>query len=61
MENWPGDYAYTVEFCKAQDKTKATPWVVSIVVIYKLYFLSRIYDSYMPSFLVFQQAIKIVC
>lgn len=31
MENWPGEYAYNVEFSRAQDKTKATPWVVSIL------------------------------
>lgn len=36
MENWPGDFAYSVEFCKAQDKTKATPWVVSIILFYNV-------------------------
>jgi hypothetical protein len=29
MENWPGHLHFTVEFSKAQDKTKATPWIVS--------------------------------
>jgi hypothetical protein len=29
MELWPGDQNFNVEFSKAQDKTKATPWIVS--------------------------------
>lgn len=28
-DNWIGDFNFTVEFNKAQDKTKATPWIVS--------------------------------
>ena len=28
IELWPGDLNFTVEFSKAQDKTKATPWIV---------------------------------
>ena len=29
IDNWPGELGYCVEFNKSQDKTKATPWVVS--------------------------------
>ncbi|EFX89004.1 hypothetical protein DAPPUDRAFT_304717 [Daphnia pulex] len=29
MELWPGHLKFTVEFSKAQDKTKATPWIYS--------------------------------
>jgi hypothetical protein len=29
IELWPGDLNFTVEFSKAQDKTKATPWIVN--------------------------------
>lgn len=32
MDNWAGEFNYTVEFSKAQDKTKATPWVVSTLI-----------------------------
>lgn len=28
MDNWTGLHNFTVEFSKAQDKTKATPWIV---------------------------------
>ena len=28
IELWPGDLNFTVEFSKAQDKTKAPPWIV---------------------------------
>lgn len=33
MEMWPGHLNFTVEFSKAQDKTKATPWIVSFSLL----------------------------
>lgn len=35
LETWPGPLNFNVEFSKAQDRTKATPWIVS----YLIYFL----------------------
>ena len=29
MENWAGEFNFQVEFNRAQDQTKATPWIVS--------------------------------
>ena len=29
MDNWAGDLNFTAQFSQAQDKTKATPWIVS--------------------------------
>ncbi len=31
MEMWAGRLNFSVEFSKAQDRTKATPWIVSLV------------------------------
>lgn len=36
MEMWPGPHNFMVEFSQAQDKTKATPWIVSILKLCKL-------------------------
>lgn len=31
-DNWPGNLNYQIEFSKSQDKTKATPWIVSFFI-----------------------------
>ena len=40
-DNWPGNLNYQIEFSKSQDKTKATPWIVSILVFINIYLTSN--------------------
>ena len=45
-ENWPGNLNYQIEFSKSQDKTKATPWIVSTFVLIKTVYTLLLYLNF---------------